>query len=198
MGKKQREVAAPMRCLEKKCISRDVSCNKLDEGFDYKKCSKFMTMDILEEASRPVTVKICDPGKIITEDVKKDLVKVTQHSAYDAVKKIGGKMWYSKEGDKHRAYFNQPLLSELYGILVTVKDLYVYDKSIVSATVNGEPITNDEAINILHELRNAKIWYDFDAGGVRYRRNSPILATIAKKIEVLVNPAHPEKNPDTS
>ena len=66
--------------------------------------------------------------------------------------KIGGKEW--TKDTLHRVYFND--LDKWYGLTYTS-----YNSGNIShAWVNGETVSNSEAMRILRRFNYSKVWYD--------------------------------------
>lgn len=187
MGKKTHRTGRPRKCPEKDCISRDDDCEHLEKGFNTESCPHYMTAEILNQATIQIEAEKNKPAGPTIDPV-----------AIDRIRKIGGKTWNSPDGKRHRAYFNQPILAELYGLAVTVRDLHVYDGCVVSATVNGEPITNEGAIDILYELKFGKVWYDFDKKEFNYQGNGNVLSVICEKLKGLLSQGQVEKALETT
>ncbi len=70
---------------------------------------------------------------------------------------IGGREWI-KDG-KHRVYFNDDVMCDLYGL----KTSHYNTGNVSSASLNGEPISNSRARKILSTLVG-KLWYDLADG----------------------------------
>jgi len=79
----------------------------------------------------------------------------------ESLKQIGGSEW--QKGEQHRVYFNQ--LGYWYGIRTT---RYQSGK-IQSATLDGQPLSNNKAHDLLVYLDGGKVWFDVNAGQFRFQ-----------------------------
>lgn len=69
---------------------------------------------------------------------------------------VGGKAWTSKDGTKHRVYFNA--LDRWYGLQYTTYNT----GNVASATLDGQHLSNSDARRILVATQCGKLWYDLD------------------------------------
>lgn len=69
-----------------------------------------------------------------------------------------------------RVYFNN--LAELFGLKVVTDE----QQKIVSATVDGEPITLKQAVVLISKLYRGKLWFDFEKNTFNYLCLDPVIA----------------------
>lgn len=92
---------------------------------------------------------------------------------------LGGSEW--QKSGKHRVYFND--LARWFGLDVA----YYNTGNVMNATLNGEPISNSRAREILNTLRQARVWFDvttgtFQSSGLTEAQAQTIIAAIEAAI----------------
>lgn len=90
-----------------------------------------------------------------------------QQAMIDKLQKIGGVFW--ERGNIRRVYFNN--LPRWYGLRYST---YESSGRPYNCSLDGEPISNNQAYKLITELQLAKFWYDVNSGefGSRNLSNS--------------------------
>lgn len=119
----------------------------------FKKAHRWTKLTIQAGDSYAATFALC--LKALYAENKKPTITV------EALEAIGGNRW--QKGDHDRIYFND--LASLYGL-----DYTTYKTgNVMSASLNGEKISNSKASKILSSLHFGKFWYDCHTSEFHHR-----------------------------
>ena len=128
----------------------------------------------VQEWARVLWVRIRGIG---ARFVSKKVIKMEQQITVEKLVEVGGSEW--QKGNNHRVYFND--LHKWYGLETS----HYKTGNISSATLDGEPISNSKAAQIMKRFGYTKIDFDVATGKFISQRSNSWGATDSEIEEVV-------------